>query len=77
MERVQVKIGTFGYRNEGADIPKSDIKRIRVMCGLREEEGVDSRAFYSQRVVIDAFICRYRRALHRLAPVEPGSAGED
>jgi death-on-curing protein len=66
-EQVRVRLGTVGYRNEGTDIPKSDIKDIRDLCGLTEERGVDSRAFYSTGVVVDAFVCRYRRALHRLA----------
>ena len=69
LERVRLRIGGIGYRDEGTDIPKSEIKRIRSMCGLTEEEGVDSHAFYSTGVVVDAFICRYRRALHRLARV--------
>jgi death on curing protein len=68
-ERVQVKIAIIGYRDEGTDIPKSEIKRIREVCGLTEDKGVDSRAFYSTGVVVDDFICRYRRVLHRLAHV--------
>jgi hypothetical protein len=68
-ENVRVKIGTIGYRNEGTDIPKSEIKRIRELADLTEENGVDSRSFYSTGVVVDAFVCRYRRVLQRLARV--------
>ncbi len=68
-ERVRVKIGTIGYRDEGTDIPKSEVKRIRELCGLTEDKGVDSRSFYSTGVVVDNFVCRYRRVLHRLARV--------
>lgn len=66
-QRVRVKLATVGYRDEGTDIPKSELKRIRELCGLTEQKGVDSRAFYSTGVVVDAFICRYRRVLQRLA----------
>jgi len=68
-ERVRVKIGSIGYRNEGTEIPKSEMKRIREMCALTEEDGVDSRAFYSTGIVVDDFVCRYRRVLRRLAKV--------
>ena len=49
--------------------PKSDLKKIRELCELTEERGVDSRVFYSTGVVVDAFVCRYWRVLHRLARV--------
>lgn len=68
-ERVRVRLATVGYRDEGTDLKKSDLKRIREQLGLTEEKGVDSRAFYSTGVVVDAFICRYRRVLQRLARV--------
>jgi len=68
-EKVRVRIANIGYRDEGTDIPKSEIRRIREVCGLTEEQGVDSRSFYSTGVVVDAFVCRFRRVLHRLARV--------
>jgi len=68
-EKVRAKIGSIGYRDEGTDIPKSEVKRIRELCGLTEEQGVDSRSFYSTGVIVDAFVCRYRGVLHRLARV--------
>jgi len=68
-EKIRVKFGNIGYRDEGTDIAKSEIKRIRELCGLTEGKGVDSRSFYSTGVVVDAFVCRYRRVLHRLARV--------
>jgi hypothetical protein len=68
-EKFRNKIGTIGYRDEGTDIPKSEVKKIRELCGLVEETGVDSRSFYSTGVVVDAFVCRNRRVLQRLARV--------
>lgn len=64
---VRTKIGDIGYRDEGTDIAKSEMKHIRRLCGLTEEDGVDSHAFYSKGVVVDDFVCRYRRVLRRLA----------
>jgi death-on-curing family protein len=68
-ERVRVRLGTVGYRNEGTALSKSEMKAIRQVCGLTEERGVDSRAFYSTGVVVDTFVCKYRRVLQRLAHV--------
>jgi death-on-curing protein len=68
-ERVRIRIGTIGYRDEGTDIPKSEVKRIRELCGLTEDKGIDSRSFYSTGIVVDAFVCRHRRVLHRLARI--------
>jgi death-on-curing protein len=64
---VRVKFADIGYRDDGTDIPKSEMKRIREICGLTEANGVDSHAFYSTGIVVDDFVCRYRRVLHRLA----------
>lgn len=68
-ERARIKLGKIGYRNEGTDIPRSEVKTIREMCGLTEENGVDSESFYTTGVIVDAFVCRYRRVLSRLAKV--------
>jgi len=65
--RVRVRLGTVGYRDEGTYLAKSDLKDIRVMCGLTEEQGVDSRSFYTTGAMVDAFVCYHRRVLHRLA----------
>jgi len=66
-ETVQVRVGYIGYRDEGTDIPKSELKRIRQMCNLTEADGVDSTAFYSTGIVVDAVLNRYRKVLQRLA----------
>jgi len=68
-EKVRVKICHIGHRNEGTDIPKAEVKRIRERCGVTEDKGVGSGSFYSTGVVVDAFVCRYRRVLQRLAHV--------
>jgi death on curing protein len=61
------RLGTIGYRNEGTEVSFKDIKNLRRMCALTEEDGVDSDAFYDGADVIDAFINRYRTLLRRLA----------
>lgn len=67
VETSEKRIGTTGYRDEGTFLALGDIKKVRQLCRLREEDGVDSDAFYDDEAVIDAFINRYRTILRRLA----------
>ncbi len=60
--KVRVKIGTIGYGDEGTDIPKSEVKRIRELCALTQTDGWTSVVLFHGR-------CRYRRVLQRLARV--------
>jgi death-on-curing protein len=60
-------LGRIGYRNEGTEVSFKDIKAVRRMCDLAEENGVDSDAFYDGADVVDTFINRYRTLLRRLA----------
>jgi hypothetical protein len=43
------------------------IKHVRQICQLREEDGVDSDAFYDSTALIDSFVNTYRRTLNKLA----------
>ena len=53
---------------DGNDVPKLMVKRIRQALHLDEEHGVDSRAFYSQESLgVHDFIDQYRKTLSRLA----------
>jgi prophage maintenance system killer protein len=61
------RIGSIGYRDEGTVVSLKDIKKVRVMCQLTEEDGVDSAAFYNDDAVIDTFVNHYRTVLRRLA----------
>lgn len=53
---------------DGNDVPKPMVKRIRQALQLDEEHGIDSKAFYGEEVR-DAhdFIVQYRKTLSRLA----------
>ncbi len=64
---VKKRLGTIGYRNEGTEVSIKDVKAVRRMCQLREEDGVDSAAFYNDEAVVDSFLNRYRTVLRRLA----------
>jgi death on curing protein len=68
-ERVAKRIGSIGWPGEHREIGISQIKKIREICRLREEDGVGSDGFYSYNVVVDAFVNRYRTVLRRLAKV--------
>lgn len=67
-EVVQYKpVTRIGYRNEGEEVSLKTIKQLRTRCGLREEDGVDTEAFYAGADVIDTFVNKYRIVLRRLA----------
>lgn len=57
------------YRNEGTDVPRNMIHKVRRDLGLTEQEGYDSTIFYASEAKIPDFIHRYRRTLDRLAKV--------
>ena len=67
VERRRVRLATVGYRDEGTVLSKSELKQIRKICKLDEDNGVDSGIFYSSGEVIDSFINRYRKVLRKLA----------
>jgi death-on-curing protein len=64
---VRQHIATIRYPREGVVISIDNIKYIRKVCKLREEDGVDSEAFYGDGATIDTFINQHRRILKRLA----------
>jgi death-on-curing protein len=47
----------------------NEIKRIRKICNLEEQDGVDSDSFYNYTSIVDSFINKYRKVLNRLAKV--------
>lgn len=65
--RERTRIGSIAWPGDGTEVALKQVKTIREMCGLREEDGVDSDAFYSYTSVIDYFINHYRKVLRRLA----------
>ncbi len=62
-------IGDVGYRDEGTEVARSEVKKIRKLCRLTAEHGVDAKSFYESGLVVDAFVRRYGRVLRRLARV--------
>ena len=56
-----------GYRNEGGDVDRNAIHKVRKDLALDEEHGFDSDIFYNQGPRIPEFINKYRRVLDRLA----------
>lgn len=66
LRRERQRIGRIGWPGDNRDISKAEMKHIREVCRLREEDGVDSDAFYSYTVVLDSFVNRYRKVLRAL-----------
>ncbi len=65
--RVTKRIGSIAWPGETREVAIKEIKRVREICRLREEDGVDSDSFYSYTIVVDSFVNRYRTVLRRLA----------
>ena len=65
--QVAKRIGNIPYPGDRKDVGVEVLKQVRVMCRLREEDGVDSDAFYFEASPIDTFVNRYRTTLRRLA----------
>jgi death-on-curing family protein len=56
------------YRNEGTDVARSTINKIRHDLQLDEEHGCDSSAFYNSDIeTIDEIVAQYQTTLKRLA----------
>ena len=64
---VAKRIGNIPYPGERKEVAMRHIKFVREICGLREEDGVDSDSFYHYTVVIYTFVNRYRKVLRNLA----------
>ena len=60
-------MGTVGWPGEHCETGIGAIKKVRQICRLREEDGIDSDAFYNETAIIDSFVNRYRSVLRRLA----------
>jgi hypothetical protein len=65
--RVSKRIGNIPWPGKNREVGVKDLKRVREICRLREEDGVDSDSFYSYSAVVDSFVNRYRAVLRRLA----------
>jgi death-on-curing protein len=61
------KVKTIGYPGPNAEISRSAIRQIREDCGLREQDGIDSAAFYDAEAILDYYFNHYRSVLERLA----------
>ena len=59
----------IAYRNEGADVNRNTIHKVRKELGLDEKSGYDSDIFYNKGPKIPRFINKYRKVLDRLAKV--------
>lgn len=58
---------TIGYHGDHAEVPIRDLKLVRRICRLQEEDGCDSPTFYNEDIMVDYFINKYRKILRRLA----------
>lgn len=64
---VAKRVGNMSWPGETREVSLKETKRVREICHLREEDGVDSESFYNYSIVVDSFVNRYRTILRRLA----------
>lgn len=55
------------HPDDGREVPRGELHRLRRSLRLDEHNGVDSSAFYGEEADIDDFIAEYRKVLRRLA----------
>ncbi|MFA5876022.1 MAG: type II toxin-antitoxin system death-on-curing family toxin [Candidatus Margulisiibacteriota bacterium] len=71
--RMNISRGEFKtqvyYRNDGTDVDRGTIRKIRTDLHLSEEDGYDSTIFYNAEEKISDFMLKYRCTLDRLAKV--------
>jgi death-on-curing protein len=67
IERVRKHVLFIAVGGDSSRVPMKTIKKVREVCKLREEDGVDTSAFYNDEAVIDVIINEYRTLLRKLA----------
>jgi death-on-curing protein len=66
--RTSVVRTQIAYRNEGSDVQKDAVSKLRADLELDEQHGVDSASFYDgASTSVGDFIVQYRKTLKRLA----------
>jgi death-on-curing protein len=65
--QVSKRVGSMAWPGENREVAIKELKKVREICRLREEDGTDSTSFYSYSAVVDSFVNRYRAVLRRLA----------
>jgi prophage maintenance system killer protein len=66
-KQVDQVVCTIGYHSDAQFVPLDDVKLIRKVCKLSEEDGVDADSFYDTGEIIGEFVNQYRKVLRRLA----------
>jgi prophage maintenance system killer protein len=65
--RTKKHVGSIPFPGDNGVVGVALTKEIRRMCGLREQDGVDSASFYAGADMVDTFVNQYRTVLRRLA----------
>ncbi len=60
-------IGHVGFPGMSREVSRSGIKKVRSICGLMEEDGYDSAAFYNGVDGMNSLLLEYAKPLRRLA----------
>lgn len=61
------RLGRIGYPGDSKQIAKGDIRKIRSLCGLTSQDGIDSQSFYYGVDDMTSLVAAYQDNLRRLA----------
>jgi death on curing protein len=64
---LEVHLGSIAFPGNDREVSIGTIKLVRKMCGLSEQDGIDSSVFYDSESIVDSFINQYRTILRRLS----------
>lgn len=67
-EKTEIrKLGTIGFPGFTRQVQKGDLKKVRELTGLTNDNGYDSQVFFKDAESLDFLIAEYQEPLRRLA----------
>jgi prophage maintenance system killer protein len=64
---IRHRIGRLGYPGDTRQVSRGDIRKVRRMCNLTPDDGIDSQSFYHDVDDMTSLIAEYQNNLRRLA----------
>ena len=61
------RVGRVGYPGDTRQVSRGDIRKVRRMCHLMPDDGIDSQSFYHGVDDMASLIAEYQDNLRRLA----------
>ncbi|TFW62708.1 hypothetical protein CT676_00870 [Bradyrhizobium sp. MOS001] len=61
------RIGRIGFPGDTKQVSKADLRKVRKLCKLTSEQGIDSQSFYHDVDDMTSLLAEYQQNLRRLA----------